>query len=404
MGSGDVGPMNAVVRRTANLLVVLLAAVCVTVGGWDSAAAHFAGGREPSNWRGEILSVEPAMAGVTFALTDSADRIEVRNTSSTPVIIYGYQHKEPGDRDRYLKVSADGVWVNAESQAGYLNETLLGAGDKVPERLRDDLGDGEPTWEKVSDEGVYRWHDHRVHWMSLDPPPSVAADPGSEHLVIDGWQIFAKYGDQPESTVTGELRWVPAQTAPWWVVVVVLAAAVVVLGALRRWRRPIAFAAVLVAAAAVGQWLATPLPQDEYQGSFTFVLVSAAVPALAVVGLCVLGLRALWRGAAEPTWYLLGAAGALAAIQASSDIAVLTRSQLEHSGPPWLARLCVSAAIGLGVGLFVAMMRHALRDRRAGAGRVQRRQVDIASDEEMAQMQDAAVVLGARRKHPGNAP
>lgn len=397
--------MSAVLRRTANLLVVLLAAALVTVGGADAASAHFAGGREPSNWRGEILSVSPPMPGVSFSLTDSADRVEVRNTSDVPVIVYGYQHKEPGDRDPYLKVSADGVWVNTESQAGYLNETLLGSGDQVPERLREDLGDGEPVWQKVSDEGVYRWHDHRVHWMSLDPPPAVAADPGSEHLVIDGWQIAAKLGDGPESTVTGELRWVPTAAERWWAVVVGLAVVVIVAGSLARWRIPVTVAASLLAVAAVGQWLVTPLPQDEYQGSFTFVLVSAAVPALAVAGLCALGLRALRRGAREPVWYLLGAAGALAAIQGSSDVTVLTRSQLEHGGPAWLVRLFVAAAIGLGIGLCVAMVRRALRDRPEGSERAERRPVDIASEAEMRQMQDAAVILGSRRRRDsGGAP
>ena len=390
--------MSAVVRRTANLLVVLLAAACVTIGGWDAADAHFGGGREPSNWRGEILSVSPPMPGVTFTLTDSADRIEVRNTSTTPVIVYGYQHKEPGDRDPYLKVSADGVWVNTESQAGYLNQTLMGSGELVPARLQDDLGDGEPVWEKVSDEGAYRWHDHRVHWMFLDLPPAVAEDPGSEHLVIDGWKIHAKYGDQPESTVTGELRWVPTQAAPWWIVVVVLVVVVIVVGSLRRWRAPISVAAGMLAVAAIGQWIVSPLPQDEYQGSFSFVLVSAAVPALAVAGLCVLGVGALRRGSRDPAWYLLGAAGALAAIQASSDVTVLTRSQLEHSGPEWLVRLFVAAALGLGIGLFVAMLRRVLRDRSEPSGRDRSREIDIASDGEMQEMQDAAVILGARSR------
>lgn len=390
--------MSATVRRTANLLVVLLGAVLVTVGGWDAAYAHFGGGREPSNWRGEILSVTPPMPSVSFTLTDSADRIEVRNTSSTPVVIYGYQHKEPGDRDQYLKVSVDGVWLNTESQAPYLNQTLMGSGDRVPERLREDLGDGEPNWQKVSDEGVYRWHDHRVHWMSTDPPPVVAADPDSEHLIIDGWVINAKYGDQPESTVTGRLYWVPSEATPWWVVALALAAVVIVAGALRRRRAPIAIAAALLAVAAVGQAAVTPLPQDAYQGSFTFVLASAAVPALAVAGLCVLGVGALRRGVRDSAWYLLGAAGALAAVQGFSDITVLTRSQLEHSGPAWLVRLFVAAAIGLGIGLFVAMLRRVLRDRQEAPGRGQRREVDIASDDEMQRMQDAAVILGSGRR------
>ncbi|MFV0532865.1 MAG: hypothetical protein ACK5MR_04325 [Cumulibacter sp.] len=407
--------LGAALRRLANTLVVVIAAVCVTVGGADAASAHFGGGREPSNWRGEILSVTPQMPGVSFTLTDSADRIEVRNTSSTPLIIYGYQHKEPGDRDPYLKVSADGVWVNTESQAGYLNETLYGAPEKVPDHLVDDLGDGEPVWEKVSDEGVYRWHDHRIHWMSPDPPSAVTADPSSEHLVIAEWAISAKYGDQPESTITGELRWIPQQAAPWWIVVVVLAIAVIVGGALRNWRMVISITGGVLAVLAVAQAVISPLPQDEYQGEFSFILVSAAVPALAVLGLCLLGVRALRRSGDESAPYLLGGAGALAAIQGSSDVTVLTRSQLEHGGPDWLARLIIAAVIGVGVGMVIAMLRRVMSDRATGNAddaitddppgsepRVRPsgggRGLDIASDEEMRQMQDEQRILGQRRR------
>lgn len=392
--------MSALVRRTANLLVVLIAAALVTVGGSKEALAHFGGGREPQNWRGEIVDISGPLPGVSFELTDSADRVEVRSTSQTPLIIYGYQHKEPGDRDQYVKISADGVWINTESQAGYLNETLLGSPDSVPEHLRDDLGNGEPVWEKVSDEGVYRWHDHRVHWMSLDPPPLVAADPHSEHLIVDGWYFHVKYGDDPEVTVTGNLYWVPHYATPWWMLVVAIGAAVVIAASVRKWRTPVTIAAGALAVAALGQAVVSPLPQDEYQGSFTFMLASAFVPALAIAGLCLLGIRAVRSEAFESSRYLLGASGALSAVQGSSDVTVLTRSQLEHTGPDALVRTIIAAAIGLGIGLFAAMVMKAVRrtDPEAEKERSDRAAVDIASEDEMREIQDSAAFLWSKRR------
>lgn len=389
--------MTLGVRRTARAVLVALAASLVVIGGTDAAYAHFAGGREPANYRGEISSVTPEMPGVSFTLVDAADRIEVRSTSETPVIVYGYQHKEPGDRDQYLKVSKDGVWVNTESQARYLNQTLYGAGDAVPERLRDDLGDGEPVWEKVSDEGVYRWHDHRIHWMSEDPPPQVAADPGSEHHIIRDWKIYAKYGEQAESTVTGQLYWVPANPTPWWLALGGLAIAAFVVGV--GWRRgPLVGLTGLLGAAAVGQAIVTPLPQDEYQGSWSFVLAAAAVPALAVAGLCVLAILAIRRGA-DAARYLLGGAAALAALQGTSDLPVITRSQIEQHGPGWLPRLIIATVVGIGFGLLVAVVVRSLRApasvaTKHGGG------VDIASDEEMREIQDSWSV--GRKRAPAD--
>lgn len=373
--------MTLLLRRTADTAVVVLALLVLVIGGADAALAHFAGGREPSSYRGEITSVTPAMPGVSFTLTDAADRIEVRSTSTTPTIIYGYQHKEPGDRDAYLKVSADGVWVNTESQAGYLNETLLGATESIPQRLRDDTGEGTPVWKKVSDTGVYRWHDHRIHWMSVDPPPAVAADPGASHHIITDWHIYAKQGDAPESTITGQLYWVPAAPAPWWFGTIGFAIAGLVAG-LGRARGPLLAAAGVLAVASLAQAFVTPLPQDAYQGDWGFVLASALVPALAVAGMCALAWRSL--AARSGAWrYVLGAAGAIAALQGASDLTVITRSQLEHSGPTWLVRLVVVCAVGLGIGLLAAMIWRALRRPADATGRADAAGIDIASDEEM---------------------
>ncbi|WP_153503301.1 hypothetical protein [Cumulibacter manganitolerans] len=401
--------MTLLLRRFADVVVMALALVCLVIGGADVAAAHFGGGREPSSYRGEITSVSPALDGVTFRLTDAADRIEVRSTSRTPVIVYGYQHKEPGDRDPYLKASVDGVWVNTESQAAYLNASRMG-GD-VPARLADDRGEGAPVWKKVSDTGVYRWHDHRIHWMLPEPPAAVSDDPGTEHHVIRDWHIYATQGDRPESTITGQLYWVPASPAPWWLATAGFGLAGVVAGvagrrsALTNGSRgagdaPLVVAACVLGAAAIGQAALTPLPEDAYQGSLGFVLASAAVPALAVAGLCALGVAALRRGSAAAR-YLIGGAGALAALQGTSDLPAITRSQLEHTGPEWLVRLIVACVVGLGLGLLIGMVARSVRRTPQETRDV--RSVDIASDEELAEITSGLAVRGTRRAPPRRA-
>ncbi|HEY9389344.1 MAG TPA: hypothetical protein VIR27_06175, partial [Mycobacteriales bacterium] len=65
---------------------------------------------------------------------------------------------------------------------------------------------------------------------------------------------------------------------------------------------------------------------------------------------------------------LLGLVGTVVAvISGLGDLGVLSHSQVPFAGPALLARLCVVAALGLGVGLLLAAWRLSRRDRPVSA-------------------------------------
>lgn len=310
-------------RRTlASLLVAAIACAISLLGNPTAADAHF-GGARPSNYHSYIVSTSAPSPGMTIKTIEQGDRVEASNPTSTPLMVYGYSHQEPGPKDQYLKISKDGVWVNTKSPAYYLNRTLLGT-SSPPEGATD--VDAPPVWKKVSDQSTYRWHDHRAHWMSSDPPPQVQAAPDVHQEIFPGNDLYFKYGDT-DFTVVVAMDWVPENPAPWWIVVMVAFAAAALVGIVRSWRALAVGALGLLALAEIGHIVVSPYPQDSAQGSFSFALASALVPGIAIVGLCLLSMRSVLRRHSS-AYFLLGAAGALAAIQGSSDVSVVWSSQL----------------------------------------------------------------------------
>ncbi|PRZ29494.1 hypothetical protein CLV47_1333 [Antricoccus suffuscus] len=375
-------------RAVASLVVATIACVVSFLGNPAAAEAHF-GGARPSNYHSYIVSISPKMPALSIKTVEQGDRVEVSNPTPTPLVVYGYSHQEPGPKDQYLKISRDGVWVNTKSPAYYLNRTLLGT--STPPDGATDV-DAKPVWKKVSDQSTYRWHDHRAHWMSTDLPPQVQAAPDVHHQIFPGNDLYFKYGDT-NFTVVVAMDWVPENSAPWWIVVVVAFAAAALVGIVRSWRALAVGAVGLLAIAEVGHIAVSPYPQDPALGSFSFSLASALVPGIAIVGLCALSVRSVARRHSS-AYFLLGAAGALAAIQGSSDISVIWSSQLPQTGPAWLARVLIGLVIGLGAGLLVAALLLGRRDKRAArssndggtADGTSRRTPDIASDKEFTEM------------------
>ncbi len=377
-------------RTVASLVVAAIACAVSFLGNPAAAEAHF-GGARPSNYHSYVVSISPKVPVVAIKTIEQGDRVEASNPTSTPLVVYGYSHQESGPKDQYLKISKNGVWVNTKSPAYYLNRTLLGTSEP-PEGATN--VDAPPVWEKVSDQSSYRWHDHRAHWMSTDPPPQVQAAPDVHHQIFPGNDLYFKYGDT-DFIVVVAMDWVPENSAPWWVVVLVGFAAAGLVGIVRSWRGLAIGAAGMLALAEIGHIIVSPYPQDPALGSFSFSLASALVPGIAIVGLCVLSVRSVVRRHSS-AYFLLGAAGALAAIQGSSDVSVIWNSQLPQTGPAWLARILIGLVVGLGAGLLVAALLLGRRDKRAGVasssgaldGDRTRATPDIATDEEFAKMAD----------------
>lgn len=328
----------------------ILAVIAILVlGPAVPADAHFAGGPQPSNFTGRVTDVTPEVTGLTVRVVDNGDRLEIVNTTDTPVIVYGYDHDEGTDNDPYLKVSADGVWVNQNSTAAYLNLTLFGSGT-VPDSAS---ADAEPSWTKEREGGSYRWHDHRTHWMSQTDPPRVQGDPTRTHVVIEDWKVFLAYGDQPV-TATGSLVWNPPPvTWPYWTAVVLLAAAAVGATLLKSWPKPVLAMTGLLVVGDLVHLATSPFPDDPTQGNLAFAIAAAALPSAVVLLLAFATYRSVRSGSSSVP-FPLGIIGVMVAIQGMSDAAVLWNSHIPQTGPDWLARIAVVITLGVGVGLAIA--------------------------------------------------
>lgn len=178
------------------------------------AFAHGGGSTDATNFLSAITGVETAgpegkpegpatVPGLEWKVIAGDSMLEVENTTRSELRIPGYTG-EP-----YLRIGPDGVRRNKNSPATYLNEGRFG-GD-VPAGVSENA---EPKWVKVSDEPVFAWHEHRIHWMSQTLPPSVQADQGVERLVFD-WAVPFELDDR-QLVLTGQLKWIPPlQIWPW---------------------------------------------------------------------------------------------------------------------------------------------------------------------------------------------
>ena len=135
--------------------------------------------------------------GVTVAVQDRDDRLEVRNKGKRTVTIYGY------NREPYARILSSGqVQVNQRSPALYLNEDRY-AEVKIPTKADSKAA---PQWKTLDNTGAFDWHDHRIHWMVKSRPGKVK-DPDQRTKIFD-WKVPVRVGSQP-ATVRGDLYWVP---------------------------------------------------------------------------------------------------------------------------------------------------------------------------------------------------
>ena len=142
-------------RRTcAVALAVLLTAV-------PAAYAHNAS----PDYLTQVNAVTPATKGVTVTVINRSDRLLLHNTSNANVLIDGYKG-EP-----YARVLADGTVAGQHALAGLLPQRGPLRRREVPASAD---GQGAPQWKvAVEAPGRFEWHDHRMHWMSQEPPPQV---------------------------------------------------------------------------------------------------------------------------------------------------------------------------------------------------------------------------------------
>jgi hypothetical protein len=311
------------------------------------AFAHALSGASPSNYRTRLLDVEPKIPGIEIEVVEAGNRLLLTNRTTDEVVVLGYA------QERYLRVGPQGVFENLRSPATYTNRSRLPTTEVPAKASRDP--NTPPEWRKVSAGNSFRWHDHRVHYMGLQPPGPVRADPGNQHVIIPAWEVPLVLS-QETILVKGDLAWIPGPSSlPWLAIAVAagLALAGLVLGAGAR--RPGLVRGVLLTTLA----LLIALDVFRLSGLASNVgssLVKAAgqnLPAVAAWVLAVVAGVFIVRDDARMGPALSAGTGALFALSAFGDIAVLSRSQLATDAPFWLTRLSVAAGLGLGVGLLV---------------------------------------------------
>lgn len=307
------------------------------------ASAHTAGpGPAAMNYRTQLRSVWPRLAGISMRVVDGGLHLELTNTSPEPVIVLGYA-AEP-----YLKVTRSGVWQNSRSPATYLNASFTPG--RVPATAD---ATATPTWRKISGGNTGRWHDHRIHWMGTSPPPAVQQNPGRGQL-IGRWQVFAQQRGTP-ITIAGTLSWVPGPSPwPWTGLAAGLAAVLTIVLPLfaRRWRPLIgaALAGLLAATAIAAAGLAAgrsgglwgQLDALPAHGLLELLLLAGGLPTVLAVRRAKLG-----------GLYAAALIGIVAVVGSGLPaVATLYDSQYVTALPGDLGRTLTALILGAGAGLF----------------------------------------------------
>jgi hypothetical protein len=174
-----------------------------------------------------LLNEHPRVAGVSWRVIDRNDEIELVNHSHQSVIVYGYSSQDANvgyDGGEYARVLADGtVEVNENSPAYYLNQSFFAAGVTVP---RNATAAATPKWVTVAHNGIYLWHDHRIHYVALGTPPAVK-DVHRRTLVFP-WYVPIQVG-ATKGYLYGKLFW-NAENGSSFPIGAIIALIVVVLG------------------------------------------------------------------------------------------------------------------------------------------------------------------------------
>lgn len=247
-------------RRGLVVLLVLLGCLLLPT---SPAEAHTRT-QETTNLASRITDA-PDLPGVAWTVHTGGLLLELVNTSDQVLVVEGY------DGEPYLRIGPDGVERNRRSPATYLNQELaqqrVSARSDVAMPMAVDP-QAPPEWVHVRDEPRWTWHDHRVHWMSPQPPEFVEAGPiarsmmrvnlvgvigraGDQAGVFQQWSVPFSIGGQP-ATLEGEMAWEDPPSALPYLAVAALLVAPALLG-LRRHDpeailRPAAVVVLVVAA------------------------------------------------------------------------------------------------------------------------------------------------------------
>ncbi|WP_040492841.1 hypothetical protein [Ilumatobacter nonamiensis] len=307
-------------------VVAAIVAIVLLLGG-GTAHADPAG---PTDYRSEILSIEPATPSIAIDVIGGDSFVRLRAESGTEVMVLGY-FGEP-----YLWFLPDGdVRENQNSPTTYQNEERYGA--DAPDFAS---ADAEPDWETVASAGTYAWHDHRAHWMQ--PIRPAGQEPGDQILE----QVIPIEVDGDPVSVTVISTWEPEPSMLPAIAGGIVGA--IVVGAAAWWSRrnaawAVALTPIALAATLAGWWQYSSLPSETDPR-----LVWPLLPALALAA-CV---------AAVPLRTRSPFAALAAGLVASSELIVwafikrdgLSAAIVPTDAPQWFERFVLVAAFVAGVG------------------------------------------------------
>jgi hypothetical protein len=309
------------------------------------ASAHTLTGVPPTNYRSEVLAVDPPAPGVHVELLDLGRRIRLTNSGPDEVVVLGYQ------REPYLRVGPQGVFENRHSPAVYQNRVTAGAptGTTLPPQAD---AAAPPEWHRTSTGHTATWRDQRTRWEGADPP-EVARAPRLTQIVVPTWTIELRKGDTPV-LIEGRITWVPGPSPwPWVALALGLAAGCSALVRWRHWGPALSGCVATLVALDIVRSVGVAMAGG---GSVAAMAVSVLIGGLVSVIAWVVGVRsigALQHGR-ESGSLAAGGAGFFIAVYTLSDLPVLSRSQVPQAFSSSFARAAVAGSLGLGVGLVVA--------------------------------------------------
>lgn len=320
-------------RRATHVRRGLLAGLLLALGISSVARADPAG---PTDYRSEIVAVEPAAPGVDVSIVGGDAFVRLRVEPGTEVIVVGYQDED------YLWFRDDGaVLENRRSPSTYLNTDRFAGSVPPPEAT----ADAEPDWRQVAAGGDFSWHDHRSHWMQTSRP--VGFGPGD--VILESTIPLRVDGQPVDVHLTS--TWLPAPSpVPAWVGAAIGLAAAGVAVALQRASRSALWAALplSVAAVTIGAWQYWSLPASTGPR-----VVWIALPFVALA--CTLaGLVAPRFVRAQPALRPLVAHGALLVVGAELAVWGFVRRDglgaaiIPTGAPFWLDRLVTAATMTAG--------------------------------------------------------
>jgi hypothetical protein len=154
------------------------------------------------SFRSTVRQVAPGVSGLEVRVVGRDEALELRNQTGRTVLVEGY------DFESYLRFSPDGaVEQNERSPATYLNRDRAGS-EKVPPEANPAA---RPRWRQVSNRGVYRWFDHRIHITTPEgPPPQARGQEGPTK--ISDWSVPLNVGEE-RVLVRGALLWDPEDSS-----------------------------------------------------------------------------------------------------------------------------------------------------------------------------------------------